>query len=107
MTTLATLDPYGELIEPLTLRIQRLLPGPIDRVWTYLVQSDLRRQWLASGAMDLRVGAPFQLTWRNGELSDPPGERPEGFGEEHSLDSTINRAHQHASGGKGGRPRKG
>jgi transposase len=25
----------------------------------------------------------------------------------HSLDSTINRAHQHAAGGKGGRPNKG
>jgi transposase len=25
----------------------------------------------------------------------------------HSLDSTINRAHQHAAGGKGGQPRKG
>ena len=24
----------------------------------------------------------------------------------HSLDSTINRAHQHASGGKGGQPRR-
>jgi len=24
----------------------------------------------------------------------------------HSIDSTINRAHQHASGGKGGQPRR-
>lgn len=89
MTELSTLDPHGVLIEPTTLRIQRLLPGPIERVWAYLTESDLRRQWLAAGDMDMRLGAPFELTWRNHELSDPPGERPEGFPEEHSMASWI------------------
>ena len=28
MTELATLDTYGALIEPTTVKIQRLLPGP-------------------------------------------------------------------------------
>ena len=89
MTDAATLEPYGELIEPATLKIQRLLPGPIERVWAYLTESDLRRKWLASGEMTLETGAPFTLTWRNDELSDPPGEKPEGFGAEHSMDSKI------------------
>ena len=44
---------YGELIEPTTLKIERLLPGPIERVWSYLTESDLRRQWLASGRMEM------------------------------------------------------
>ena len=35
-------DDYGELIEPTTLRIQRLLPGPIERIWAYLTDSELR-----------------------------------------------------------------
>ena len=43
-------DAYGVLTEPATLKIQRLLPGPIERVWAYLTESDLRRQWLAAGA---------------------------------------------------------
>mgnify|MGYP000555939715 CR=1 FL=1 len=30
MTQAATLDAYGQLIEPTTLRIERLLPGPIE-----------------------------------------------------------------------------
>ncbi|MEZ5865543.1 MAG: SRPBCC family protein [Geminicoccaceae bacterium] len=89
MTELATLDPHGVLIEPTTLRIQRLLPGPIERVWAFLTESDLRRQWLAAGKMEMRVGAPFALTWRNHELSDPPGEVPEGFPAEHSMASRI------------------
>jgi uncharacterized protein YndB with AHSA1/START domain len=28
-----SLDDYGELIEPATLKIQRVLPGPVERVW--------------------------------------------------------------------------
>ena len=54
------LDAYGALTEPATLTIQRLLPGPIERVWAYLTDSDLRRQWLAAGEMELKVGAPFE-----------------------------------------------
>lgn len=89
MTDAATLDAYGQLIEPLTLKIQRLLPGPVDRVWAYLTESELRRQWLASGHMQAKTDTPFELVWRNDELSDPPGARPEGFGAEHRLESRI------------------
>ena len=89
MTDWTTLDAYGVLTEPTTLKIQRLLPGPIERVWAYLTEGELRRQWLASGEMEMQVEAPFELTWRNDDLSDPPGERPEGFGEEHRMQSRI------------------
>ena len=82
-------DAYGVLTEPATLTIQRFLPGPIERVWAYLTESDLRRKWLASGHMEMRVGAPFELVWRNSELTDPPGKRPDGFGEEHRMQSEI------------------
>ena len=51
MIDLAGLDAYGVLTEPATLKLERLLPGPIERVWAYLVDSGLRRQWLASGEM--------------------------------------------------------
>jgi uncharacterized protein YndB with AHSA1/START domain len=82
-------DGYGVVTEPTTLTIQRVLPGPIERVWAYLTDGELRRQWLASGDMDLTVGAPFEFVWRNDELSDPPGKRPEGFGAEHRMKSCI------------------
>ena len=71
------------------MTVRRLLPGPIDRVWAYLTESDLRRQWLAAGAMEMRGGARFELVWRNDELTDPPGNKPEGFGEEHRMESEI------------------
>ena len=89
MTDLAALDAHGVLTEPATLKIQRLLPGSMERVWAYLTQSDQRRQWLAAGEMEMTVGAPVELVWRNDELSSPPGQRPPGFPEEHRLQSRI------------------
>ncbi|MFG5409436.1 SRPBCC family protein [Piscinibacter sakaiensis] len=62
--------------------MQRRLPGPIERVWACLTESELRRQWLAAGTMDLRPGTSFELVWRNDELSASAAERPEGFPEE-------------------------
>jgi uncharacterized protein YndB with AHSA1/START domain len=89
MTGLPTIDAYGVITEPATLKIQRLLPGPIERVWAYLTQSELRRQWLAAGEMEMTAGTPVELVWRNDELTDPPGQRPAGFGEEQRMQSRI------------------
>jgi Activator of Hsp90 ATPase homolog 1-like protein len=102
MNERANPDAYGVLSEPATLTIQRMLPGPIERVWAYLTESDLRRKWLASGEMEMKVGAPFEFVWRNSELTDPPGKRPEGFGEEHRARSAA-QARIHL--GKGGQRR--
>jgi uncharacterized protein YndB with AHSA1/START domain len=82
-------DPYGALIEPATLKIQRVLPGPIERIWAYLIDGELRRKWLAAGVMDMKIGAPFEFVWRNDELNDPPSARPADFPEEHRMQSRI------------------
>lgn len=63
------MNDYGMIIEPGTLRIQRLPPGPIERVWAYLTESDKRATWLASGAMKLENGAPLELEFRNSDLA--------------------------------------
>ena len=39
--------------------------------------------------MEMKVGAPFELVWRNDELTDPPGPRPPGFGDDHRMQSRI------------------
>lgn len=82
-------DAYGALIEPATLKIQRLLPGPIERVWAYLTESELRRKWLAAGEMEMKAGAPFELVWRNDELNNPPSQRPPDMPEERRMQSRI------------------
>ena len=82
-------DAYGALTEPRTLRIQRLLPGPIERVWSFLVDEDLRRTWLAAGPLPPETGVPFELVWRNDTLTTPPGTRPKDFGAEHRMTSRV------------------
>ena len=89
MNQLATFGAYGVLTEPATLKIERLLPGPIERIWAYLTESEHRRRWLASGEMEMKVGAPFEFVWRNDELTNPPGERPPGFAAEHRMPGRI------------------
>lgn len=84
-----TIDTYGAVSAPNTFTLQRLLPGPAERIWSYLTDADLRRQWLADGVMDLKVGAPFELVWRNDDLSGGSAHRPEGFGEEQRMQSRI------------------
>ena len=88
-TKLTAPEAYGILTEPTTLKIQRLLPGPIERIWAYLTESDLRRQWMAAGEMEMKADTPFTLVWRNEELNNPPSKRPDSFPEEHILESRI------------------
>jgi uncharacterized protein YndB with AHSA1/START domain len=66
---------FGVLTEARTIRFQRVLPGPIERVWAYLTESDKRGRWLASGPMDLRVGGRVELNFRHTDLT-PHVERP-------------------------------
>ena len=65
------MNDYGTVTAPDTVRIERSLPGPIERVWDYLTDSDKRATWLASGAMDLRVGGLVDLRFLNSSLSAP------------------------------------
>ncbi|MBS0320931.1 MAG: SRPBCC family protein [Proteobacteria bacterium] len=81
--------PFGTALDASTVRIERRLPGPIERVWRYLTESELRNQWLASGDMVLEPGARFELTWRNDRLSDPTDTRPEGMSAEHRATCEI------------------
>jgi len=75
--SIAAQTDYGKVVAPRTLEMQRLLPGPIERVWDYLTKSDLREQWLASGEMKLEQGAECELVWHHDTITIPPGKRPD------------------------------
>ena len=70
---------YGVITEAGAIRFERLLPGPIERVWEYLTVPDKRRLWLADGPMDLRPGGEMELIWHNSELARPDESVPEKF----------------------------
>ena len=89
MSKVATTNTYGVLAEAGTLKFQRHLRGPIERVWKYLVESDLRRQWLAAGKIEMEVGTSVEFIWRNDELNNPPSQRPAGFPEEQRMQGRI------------------
>ena len=57
------------LVEPGTVRLERVLPGPLERVWAYITESDKRAKWLAAGEFDLRVGGKVRLEFDNSKLS--------------------------------------
>ena len=40
---------FGEIIDASTVRFERLLPGPIERVWSYLSKREFLSTWLADG----------------------------------------------------------
>jgi uncharacterized protein YndB with AHSA1/START domain len=63
------MDEFGTVPAPETVRLKRLLPGPVERVWAYLTDSEKRGAWLASGHMDLRVGGRVELAFRHCDLS--------------------------------------
>ncbi|MET8872594.1 SRPBCC family protein [Nocardia sp. NPDC004604] len=60
---------YGEVVEPGTVRIERLLPGPIERVWAYLTDIDKRATWLAGGLLEQATGGRIQHVFRIHELT--------------------------------------
>jgi uncharacterized protein YndB with AHSA1/START domain len=66
---------YGVVTAPDTVRLERLLPGPIERVWSYLTDSEKRGRWLASGEMELEAGGSVEHVFDNSALTghdDPP-----------------------------------
>jgi uncharacterized protein YndB with AHSA1/START domain len=70
---------HGVVTETGAIRLERLLPAPMERVWDYLTRSDLRAKWLASGPMELSSGGSVRLRFRNSELSPTREETPERF----------------------------
>lgn len=79
---------HGVATDAGTVRIERILPGPMERVWAYLTESDKRAQWLARGGMELRPGGRVDLHFRHAELSPEPGSPPERYrGMEEGHDS--------------------
>lgn len=74
---------HGKLIEPNILQFERLLPGPIERVWDMLVDDEKRSLWFAGGPTDLRPGGVMKLIFNNSQFSppDPAPEKHQEFGD--------------------------
>ncbi len=65
----ASTSTLGTSPEQATVRLERMLPGPIERVWAYLTESDKRATWFAGGVFDLRMGGKADLQFDHSLLS--------------------------------------
>jgi uncharacterized protein YndB with AHSA1/START domain len=81
---------YGVLIAPRTVRLERVLPGPIERVWSYLVESDKRAEWLAGGTMEPRVGGKVELWFNHSTLTPHKEPTPEKYKQFDGKNTAIN-----------------
>ena len=54
---------------PMRLEIVRVLDGPIDRVWAYLTEGDLREQWFCGGTTATEPGGRIVFAFDHRRLS--------------------------------------
>ena len=70
---------YGTILESGAVRFERLLPGPVERIWAYLTESDKRAKWLASGSVEPRIGGRVELHFQHADLSPQKEAIPEKY----------------------------
>ena len=66
-------------LAPDTIRMERVLDAPVDTVWRWLTEPELRAQWFAGGPADLRVGGDIQLAFDHDNLSEDDVPYPEAY----------------------------
>jgi uncharacterized protein YndB with AHSA1/START domain len=73
------MNKYGIVTKPGTIRFERLLPGPVERVWAYLIESEKKEEWLAAGDVEPRVGGKVDLHFEHRKLSQHDDPIPEKY----------------------------
>lgn len=63
---------YGVVLESGAVRFERLLPGPIERVWAYLTEGDKRATWFCGGDAQPHVGGHVDLFFKHSRITDEP-----------------------------------
>ncbi|MCE9649510.1 MAG: SRPBCC family protein [Parvibaculum sp.] len=51
----------GQMSKVAAVCFERLLPGPIERVWDYLTKAELLPGWFGEGIVETRVGGEVRL----------------------------------------------
>ena len=67
-----------ERLAPDTIRLERLLDASPEKVWRYLTEAELRRQWFMGGT-DARPDSEFELLNDHDNLSDEDAPYPEDY----------------------------
>lgn len=70
---------YGVVLDASTVRFERVLPGPIERVWEFLTDPVQRSKWFAGGPMEPRVGGKLELRFKHRNLMTEDEPVPEKY----------------------------
>lgn len=62
------------------IRLERLLDAPVEKVWRYLTEAELRRTWFMGGT-DATPDGEFELLNDHDSLSDDDVPNPESYAE--------------------------
>ncbi|HEX6494848.1 MAG TPA: SRPBCC domain-containing protein [Acidobacteriaceae bacterium] len=82
------LQDYASVTAPGEVRIERVLPGPMERVWEFLTDSEKRGRWLATGPIEPHVGGKVTFHFLNAKLSPHYAPPPEKY-REHEKGSSM------------------
>jgi uncharacterized protein YndB with AHSA1/START domain len=82
---------FGKITEPGCIVFTPLLPGPVERVWAYLTESEKRAKWLASGDTELKTGGKVIFHFKHSDLSDVDDPIPEKYRDMESGDNISGR----------------
>jgi uncharacterized protein YndB with AHSA1/START domain len=85
------MNDFAVATQPETVRIERTLPGPIERVWAYLTEPEKRATWFAGGDFELRAGGKAELRFNHADLSADkvPPEKYRGMKKNFVMESAI------------------
>ena len=65
---------FGDLTVPGEVRLIRLLPGPIERVWEFLTDPKKRARWFCGGVLEQKTGGKVVFAMKHKNLA--PDEKP-------------------------------
>ncbi|HTO52337.1 MAG TPA: SRPBCC family protein [Myxococcota bacterium] len=84
---------YGEFPETASVRFRRVLPGPIERVFAYLTEPELRASWFCRGELESRVGGRITLHFRHSDFApaDEPVPPRHGHDEDPRMTAEVTR----------------
>lgn len=73
------MNDYAQFPNKNTLRLERILPGPIEKVWACLTEDEHKKKWLSGGDVEPKVGGKVTHHFDNQAFSDEPEETPEKY----------------------------
>ena len=75
------MNKYGEILEDGSMKFVRLMPAPIEEVWSWIVEGEKRARWLGGGGDMTHAGQTVRFDFRHENLTPHDETIPEKYKE--------------------------